>query len=199
MSEFTMSEPLSSVNSALRGVDRRVEDLIRLFNALFQRTENTCIEVGDKEPIYLPANAQCGYNRVVFAHGYFSSALHEIAHWCIAGRQRRDQIDYGYWYEPDGRSILQQQDFERVEVAPQALEWIFSEACGLRFVVSVDNLSGARSDGESFKVALYQRVLTLCKQGLPVRAERFRYQLATFYQRSTELQAAQFSLSQLSL
>jgi len=183
----------------LRPVDYHVEDLIGLFNELFQSTENTCIERGDKEPIYLPADAQCTYDRVVFAHGYFSSALHEVSHWCIAGQQRRRQVDYGYWYAPDGRSRDQQLAFERVEVAPQALEWIFSQACGLRFVASADNLSGDCSDSETFKVALYQRVQQWCQQGLPARAQRFRDQLARFYRRPAELHCAQFSLSELFL
>ena len=194
-----MSELEVPVANALRGQGCRAEDLIALFNGLFQHSENTRIEAGDGEPVYLPADGQCDYHRVVFAHGYCPSVLHEVAHWCIAGEQRRRQVDYGYWYAPDGRSQQQQQAFERVEIAPQALEWIFSQACGLRFVVSADNLSGESSDSALFKQALFTRVLELCQRGLPVRAQRFRQQLATFYQRPDSFCAEQFSLSELSL
>lgn len=111
-----------------------------LFNGLFRQSCQTILVCGDNEPEYLPAGP--GPARVVFAHGYFSSALHEISHWCIAGEHRRTLQDYGYWYCPDGRSLEQQCAFEQVEVKPQALEWLFALACGSRFHISVDNLSG---------------------------------------------------------
>ena len=56
---------------------------------------------------------------------------------------RRKQVDYGYWYEPDGRDHVQQQAFEQVEVKPQALEWLMALACGVPFEVSCDNLNGS--------------------------------------------------------
>ena len=34
----------------------------------------------------------------------FNSALHEISHWTIAGKERRLLADLGYWYAPDGRT-----------------------------------------------------------------------------------------------
>src|SRR5690606_39383874 len=64
------------------------------------------LSLHDALPIseYLPASEPDGLARVVFAHGFFASALHEIAHWCIAGDYRRTLHDYGYWYCPDGRT-----------------------------------------------------------------------------------------------
>ncbi len=50
----------------------------------------------------------------------FASALHEISHWCIAGKARRELVDFGYWYCPDGRDAMTQSQFEDVEVKPQA-------------------------------------------------------------------------------
>ena len=38
----------------------------------------------------------------------------------------------------------QQQAFERVEVKPQALEWLFNLCCGHRFRISADNLEAGR-------------------------------------------------------
>jgi elongation factor P hydroxylase len=84
------------------------QDLIHLFNQTFAESENTHLVKGQSEPIYLPANDQVNYHRIIFAHGFFASALHEIAHWCVAGQARRLLEDYGYWYCPDGRNMQQQ-------------------------------------------------------------------------------------------
>lgn len=176
-----------------------VADLIELFNESFQNSENTRLVAGMKEPIYLPANNRCKYNQVVYANGFFSSALHEIAHWCIAGEKRRQLTDYGYWYVADGRSVAQQREFEVVEVVPQALEWIFACACGIGFVISVDNLNGEMSDTEPFKKAVYQQVIKFCKEGLNARSEQFRAQLAGFFETPKKLSVTEFELSHLSL
>ena len=110
--------------------DRSIEDLIRIFNGLFLQSLNTELVIGDDEPIYLPADDEYSHHRIVFAHGFFASALHEIAHWCVAGAKRRTLVDFGYWYKPDGRTAAEQAEFERVEVQPQAYEWILSESAG---------------------------------------------------------------------
>lgn len=44
------------------------------------------------------------------------------------GEKRRQLVDFGYWYAPDGRSAEQQELFQAVEVKPQAMEWILSPA-----------------------------------------------------------------------
>ncbi|WP_459782603.1 elongation factor P hydroxylase, partial [Photobacterium sp. R1] len=89
-------------------------DLITLFNRTFLTRFNTELVLGGDEPIYLPADTEHPHHRIVFARGYFASALHEIAHWCIAGPERRLKEDYGYWYLPDGRDTEQQAVFEQV-------------------------------------------------------------------------------------
>ena len=56
-------------------------------------------------------------------------------HWCLAGTRRRQRVDYGYWYAPEGRDEAQQAAFFAVEAAPQALESLFCErlsGCPLR-------------------------------------------------------------------
>lgn len=112
--------------------------LISLFNLLFLEQKVELVR-GKHDPEYFPSK---GYRpaRIEFAHGFFASALHEISHWCIAGRRRRQLADFGYWYAPDGRTATQQQDFERLEVKPQALECLFTLACRRPFQVSQDNL-----------------------------------------------------------
>lgn len=104
--------------------------LITLFDRCFSDDFQTRLIKGDDEPIYLPADAESPWNRVVFAHGFYASALHEISHWCIAGEARRKLVDFGYWYCPDGRDAQTQGQFEAVEVKPQALEWMFCVAAG---------------------------------------------------------------------
>ena len=86
--------------------------------------------------------------QIISTRDYFSSILHEVSHWCIAGAERRKLVDFGYWYEPDGRNEFQQKEFEQVEVKPQALEWLFTEACGVKFRLSVDNLEQDSNDQE---------------------------------------------------
>ena len=112
--------------------------LIALFNTLFADQEVILVR-GAGEPEYFPAKDNQPA-RIEFAHGFFQSALHEQSHFFIAGEQRRQLSDFGYWYAPDGRTAAQQQAFERVEIKPQALECLFSLACGRNFQVSQDNL-----------------------------------------------------------
>ena len=171
--------------------------LITLFDRCFADSLNTRLVRGFDEPVYLPATADCLNHRVIFAHGFFSSALHEIAHWCLAGEQRRQQIDYGYWYAPDGRSVQQQRDFEVVEVKPQALEWILSKSCGHRFRISADNLSGEATDPQVFKLAVFEQVADYCRQGLPARAETLRQALVAYYGVHSKLAFSRYSLTEL--
>lgn len=157
-----------------------IQDLISLFNEEFS-AENTILVRGDDEPIYLPADAEHPRHRVVFAHGFYRSALHEIAHWCIAGEARRRLVDYGYWYRPDGRNAEEQVEFERVEVKPQAVEWGLALAAGHDFDVSADNLSGLPIDRVGFRERVRAQRLRYERDGFPPRAERMMARLRRFY------------------
>lgn len=172
-------------------------DLIRVFNHCFAKEYNTQLIKGKDEPVYLPADETRAYHAIYFAHGFFSSALHECAHWLIAGAKRRTLVDFGYWYQPDGRNAQQQALFQQVEVKPQALEWILSKASNHRFRVSIDNLNGEETDSSAFKKAVYEQVLHYCDQGLSPRAARFRSALCAFYGVSELLAAVDFSLDEL--
>ncbi|WP_250884081.1 elongation factor P hydroxylase [Glaciecola sp. XM2] len=112
-------------------------------------------------------------NKIFFTRDYAASALHEVAHWCIAGEQRRTQIDYGYWYAPDGRDAALQAKFEQAEVKPQAVEWAFSLACGMPFKVSNDNLALDNYDNSHFQQAVEKQLDHYLSDGLPPRAQRF--------------------------
>ncbi len=157
--------------------------LIELFGRLFYEAENTILVRGGKEPFYAPA-AGGRAAEIVFAHGFFSSALHEVAHWCVAGKDRRAVPDFGYWYKPDGRTAAEQRIFEQVEVKPQALEWIFSRASGTAFHFSADNLNAeATADGSAWR-RFQENVATQASayvKNMPARAGKFAAALAERY------------------
>lgn len=166
------------------------QDLVRIFNDCFASQENTRLIKGDDEPVYLPANQETPFHQVVFAHGFYASALHEIAHWCIAGKKRRQLTDYGYWYCPDGRDASQQAEFEKVEVKPQAIEWAFSQAAGFDFKVSTDNLDGVEPDRASFEKSVSEQLFLYQQTLFPPRAEQFISALSQFY-------GSQFNIARL--
>jgi elongation factor P hydroxylase len=117
---------------------------------------------GFSEPFYKTA-AGSSLAEVQFTRDYERSALHELAHWCIAGEARRRIDDYGYWYEPDGRTDRQQARFFEVEVKPQALD--------LPFEASVDNLGNTAVDGiDEFKARVDRQCALYAATGLPERA-----------------------------
>lgn len=147
------------------------QPLIELFNKTFAAYQTLLVR-GEGEPLYLPATGSRPA-QVIFAHGYFASALHEIAHWCLAGEARRQLEDYGYWYCPDGRDAKQQALFEQVEVKPQAIEWGLTLAAGRNFQVSTDNLNGVTPNRAGFQAKVHQQALLYLKQGFPKRAQIF--------------------------
>ncbi len=147
-----------------------VEQLLTVLNPWLVEHWQTCLVAAADEPYYAPADGANGLHQIQFAHGYFNSALHELAHWCVAGEQRRLLPDFGYWYAPDGRDAAQQAAFEKVEVKPQAIEWHFAEACGRHFRVSVDNLSGEPTDSRPFQEAVRVQANQYLRDGLPARA-----------------------------
>ncbi|MZR61519.1 elongation factor P hydroxylase [Alcanivorax sp. DP30] len=157
----------------------RSADLESLFRATFFSGFATVLEGGAAEPVYLPGNP----HRICYTRDYFRSALHEIAHWCVAGAERRLLEDYGYWYAPDGRNAEQQAEFASVEVLPQAYEALFCAACGHDFRVSLDNLNGDGGDEQSFALMVRRRAGALLERQLPERVQRWCEALAGFYQR----------------
>jgi len=172
------------------------DELIGLFNGLFQNRWRTVLVRGDSEPLYLPRDETCFCDRLIFANGYFSSALHEIAHWTIAGKRRRRLPDFGYWYRPDGRDLCQQREFERVEVKPQAIEWAFSAACNLRFHFSADNLNGEPSDDTAFKQSVLSQLHHYLRVGFPRRAAMMLSALAERFGTQASLTPARFILEE---
>lgn len=169
--------------------------LIQIFEKCFFSTTNTRLIKGDDEPIYLPADQTQPYHAIYFAHGFFASALHECAHWLVAGPERRQLVDFGYWYLPDGRTADQQAAFQSLEIKPQAIEWILSVAAGFCFRISNDNLEGTtrEEDTIAFKTAIYQQVAMYCQNGLPLRTKIFRDAICEFYGTSPHLHIEHFN------
>lgn len=154
-------------------------DLIDIFSGEFAASHRTRLVSGGDEPLYRPAADPDGWHEIVFRHDYFQSALHELAHWCVAGVERRLLPDYGYWYRPDGRTLAQQGEFERVEARPQAVEWLLTAACGRRFQVSLDNLGAAEPLDEASLWRAVHRELRRCLSGqMPPRAAQLARALA---------------------
>ena len=175
----------------------QVDWLILHFNHWFSHL-NVNLVKGDFEPEYFPATPDQPA-RIQFAHGFFNSALHEISHWCIAGEQRRLLPDLGYWYAPDGRTQEQQTLFEQVEIKPQAIEWLFAQAFGRKFRVSLDNLTGEGGDGRTFKDNVFAQVQRYFngEAKLPRDAKRFIECICYCTRGGKTLQIAEFERKNL--
>lgn len=176
----------------LESSPHQAQTLIALFNDTFSESQHTQLVCCEKEPIYRPANQVHPFHRIIFAHGFFASALHEIAHWCVAGKKRRLLEDFGYWYEPDGRSAERQAEFEQVEVKPQALEWIFSQAANFPFHFSADNLSLNNQPSDTFKSAVYNQVKAYLSMGMPDDAQTWVNTLSAHFRDTDELHISEF-------
>ena len=174
------------IDSIYKAHDTRMthdyQDLIKIFKDTFFKRFNTRLELGGDEPIYLPVDAEHDCHRIIFARGFYASALHEIAHWCVAGPERRRLEDFGYWYEPDGRSAQVQAEFEKVEIRPQAYEWILALSAGFPFYVSCDNLNGdVEPDRQLFMSQVHAEVMSILDQGIPPRVLILSEALREFY------------------
>ena len=123
---------------------------------------------GAEEPLYLPA--ENGWAVIRYTRDYAASVLHELAHWCIAGSGRRSLPDYGYWYEPPPRDDAARDRFVQAELSVQALESLFTEACGRPFRVSLDDLDGCPRFSGSFSTQVQAEAARLHAAGLGVRA-----------------------------
>lgn len=145
--------------------------VVDIFDQLFKKSENTELQLGATEPFYQAATHNSP--AIIFTRqDYLSSALHEIAHWCIAGKKRRKQDDFGYWYKPEGRSVFEQTEFEAVEVKPQAIEWVLSLAINHFFHFSADNITQSIDASDNFKMRVRQQLNTYFKDdSLPARAK----------------------------
>ena len=143
------------------------------FNAAFG-VSHACVMLGGaEEPMYLPAAAP--HRSILrYRQNYARSALHEAAHWCIAGAERRRRLDFGYWYTAPPRQPACQRRFQAVEARVQALERLFSQAAGVPFQPSLDDVTSVTSTVlAGFAAEIDQAAARLRRAGLSPRAQRF--------------------------
>jgi elongation factor P hydroxylase len=143
------------------------------FNRVFGASHRTRMVGGSAEPLYEPAG-EARPAQIEFTHDYPASALHEAAHWCIAGATRRRLRDYGYSYTPGPRDPGSRAAFFARECDAQAVEALLAEACGVRFVVSADDFAASSAELEAFERNVRAAIERRRTRGLPPRAERFR-------------------------
>jgi elongation factor P hydroxylase len=148
---------------------KRIQWIEHLNNTVLHH-HGTRLLGGFPEPYYKAATTG-SLAEVQFTRDYERSALHELGHWCIAGKQRRLINDYGYWYVPDGRSDEQQRLFYAVETKPQAVEKHFCAALGVSFEVSADNLGNySQPDIDEFSHRVNEQYRIYQANGFPPRA-----------------------------
>jgi elongation factor P hydroxylase len=170
------------------------EGIKAVFEQQFRESHGVELKGGAREPLYLPAKSPQEYHQLIYTLDYPASALHELAHWCLASDEQLQLRDWGHWYVPDGRSVEEQRRFQRAEARVQALEWILSWAAGRSFRESSDNLSGEALDERYFKEAIHQQVLVFCEQGPPPRAIQLARAFARACQREFHLLPEDFPL-----
>ncbi len=191
LSSISRAEPGQAAGLQERCTSDVLEGIFR--NTFFDRY-NTLLQGGASEPLYQPAPVKGQPHILCYREDFCSSALHEVAHWCLAGEERRQQLDFGYWYLPDGRTREQQRLFEQVEVKPQALEWLFSEAAGHSFHISVDNLSAEGVASEGFVNRVCQQARSWCRGGLPERGALFLKGLSDYFATGDILQPCRYQV-----
>ncbi len=142
--------------------------LLKLLNENYLNQFNTILIGGFSEPFYKAHKGNISAE-IQFAHDYIRSALHELSHWCVAGNERRKVDDYGYWYAEDGRNQQQQDEFFKVEIKPQSIEWALSIVCGIKFEASVDNLNANVDGVDKFEQKLKSELKLYTQNGFSKR------------------------------
>ena len=144
-------------------------DVARVFNLVFV-DHKVVMNGGHAEPLYIPS---VRIAEIQYRQDYTASALHEAAHWCIAGQGRRRLKDYGYFYSPPPRTQVDSVRFEAAEVEAQSMELLFSEAAGLLFQPSTDAVDAPTNGLDKFGHRILIRARERRRLGLPERAEKF--------------------------
>jgi elongation factor P hydroxylase len=149
-----------------------------LFDATFAEY-HTVMRGGASEPLYRPARG-ADPALIIYTRDYPASALHEAAHWCLAGTRRRSLKDYGYRYVPGPRDPAARRAFFVGECEAQALEAVFAAAAGVHFVVSADDFAAPPIELDEFAMRVSRRAAALAGR-LPPRAQRFHAALVDHF------------------
>ena len=76
--------------TSIDGDRLKAEAIAAAFAWCFYREFNTELVGGAPEPLYRPGSTT-GPAQLMYREDFPASALHEAAHWCIAGKARRQQ------------------------------------------------------------------------------------------------------------
>ena len=148
-------------------------EVAAVFNCTFS-DHSVVMRGGYREPMYIPG---MDVAEIRYTLDHTASALHEAAHWCIAGRRRRRNTDYGYFYEPPPRSGMHRVRFEDVDIEAQSVEVLLAEAAGSQFQPSADDVDVPLFLLEAFSSRILERARERRQVGLPKRADKFRVAL----------------------
>lgn len=148
-------------------------EVAAVFNCTFS-DHSVVMHGGYREPMYIPG---MDVVEIRYTLDHTASALYEAAHWCIAGRRRRRNTDYGYFYEPPPRSGMHRVRFEDVEIEAQSVEVLLAEAAGSQFQPSADDVDVPLFLLEAFSSRILERARERRQVGLPKRADKFRVAL----------------------
>jgi len=152
--------------------------IVGIFNQCFGQTYNVEISGGADEPLYTPATSTKAA-QLIFRENFPASALHEAAHWCIAGELRRNSTDFALTYIAAPRSETEQEQFLAAEVRTQSLESIFAAAANVTFNPSADNLDCDVSDFVEAIAEYNAKTLIWLNSKAGSRAMQFREALIT--------------------
>ena len=148
-------------------------EVAAVFNCTF--SDHSVVMHGEyREPMYIPG---MDVAELRYTLDHTALALHEAAHWCIAGRRRRRNTDYGYFYEPPPRSGMHRVRFEDVDIEAQSVEVLLAEAAGSQFQPSSDDVDVPLFLLEAFSSRILERARERRQVGLPKRADKFRVAL----------------------
>ncbi|MBL4659190.1 MAG: elongation factor P hydroxylase [Alcanivoracaceae bacterium] len=173
----------------------RLSELLDLLNKNYLYQYRTRLVGGFNEPFY--RTFQKGQQaEIQFSHDYIRSALHELSHWCVAGIERRKLDDFGYWYAADGRNQQQQDEFFKVEIKPQTIEWAFSMVSGVDFEASVDNLQNQVGGAKQFEQNLHKQMLQYLGDSFPKRVKEILLIIASYRGIDVPCQYISLKLSQ---
>ena len=117
-----------------------VEQIIQVFDRCFGEQYSTRLCGGAGEPLYLPPEGEQPA-QLFFRADYSSSALHEVAHWCLACAKRRQRADFGYEYAASTQQCRAAAILLQAELRTQSLEFCSAAAAGVRFTISTDNFN----------------------------------------------------------
>lgn len=152
-------------------------DIACVFNECFADSHRTILVGGAQEPLFTPAS-KTEPAKLSYREDFAASALHECAHWCIAGALRRTKVDFGYEYLPPPRTPAQQSSFFSAEVKTQSLEQVFALHAGVKFSPSADNLPANIDCFVSLLAGQHPKTLEWIRTSADQRASTFCLALA---------------------